>query len=53
MGAQTAAIIGDDRVRGVRFKDGSEVEADLVVMAVGIRPNAELAKRSACIANAG
>lgn len=45
MGAQTAAIIGDDRVRGVRFKDGSEVEADLVVMAVGIRPNAELAKK--------
>jgi nitrite reductase (NADH) large subunit len=27
------------RVRAVRFKDGEEIPADLVVMAVGIRPN--------------
>ena len=46
MPAQTTAIIGEDRVRGVRFKDGSELYADLVVMAVGIRPNIELAKKS-------
>ena len=39
MEAQTAEILGDDRVTGVRFADGSEVAADLVVMAVGIRPN--------------
>ncbi|MEN8176629.1 MAG: nitrite reductase large subunit NirB, partial [Pseudomonadota bacterium] len=32
------------RVTGVKFADGSRVEADLVVMAVGIRPNFELAK---------
>lgn len=30
-------------VSAVRFDDGSELEADLVVMAVGIRPNIELA----------
>jgi NAD(P)H-dependent nitrite reductase small subunit len=30
-------------VAGVRFDDGSELEADLVVMAVGIRPNIDLA----------
>ncbi|MFL6667626.1 MAG: nitrite reductase large subunit NirB [Burkholderia ambifaria] len=41
---QTEAILGDDRVRAVRFKNGLELPADLVVMAVGIRPNAELAK---------
>lgn len=35
-----------DRVRAVRFKDGSEIEADLVVMAVGIRPNFDLAKNA-------
>ena len=46
MGAHTAAILGDDKVRGVRFKDGLEVPADIVVMAVGIRPNIELAKKS-------
>lgn len=44
MEAQTEAILGRDRVTGVRFKDGSEIPADLVVMAVGIRPNIELAK---------
>lgn len=45
MEAQTEAILGEERVTGVRFKDGSEISADLVVMAVGIRPNIELAKR--------
>jgi nitrite reductase (NADH) large subunit len=42
--ANTAEILGGDRVTGLRFKDGSVIEADLVVMAVGIRPNFELAK---------
>ena len=46
MGAHTAAILGEDKVRGLRFKDGLEVPADIVVMAVGIRPNIELAKKS-------
>ena len=32
------------RVGSVRFKGGMEIPADLVVMAVGIRPNTELAK---------
>jgi len=44
MEAATAEIIGNGRVQGVRFKDGSEVAADLVVMGVGIVPNTELAK---------
>ena len=46
MEAATQEIIGDGRVQGVRFKDGSEVEADLVVMGVGIIPNTELASAS-------
>jgi nitrite reductase (NADH) large subunit len=41
---QTEQLIGHaGRVAGVRFKDGQEVPADLVVMAVGIRPNTALA----------
>lgn len=44
MSAQTEAILGEEQVSGVRFKDGTEVDADLVVMAVGIRPNITLAK---------
>lgn len=46
MSAQTEAILGDEFVSGVRFKDGSEVKANLVVMAVGIRPNIDLAKQA-------
>jgi nitrite reductase (NADH) large subunit len=46
MEAQTAELIGEKRVTGVRFAGGSEVEADLVVMAVGIRPNIELAQQA-------
>jgi nitrite reductase (NADH) large subunit len=44
MEAATEEIIGNGRVQGVRFKDGTEVAADLVVMGVGIVPNTELAK---------
>ncbi|HEY5807854.1 MAG TPA: nitrite reductase small subunit NirD [Povalibacter sp.] len=51
MPAKTTEILGTGpephsatgRVRAVRFDDGSELAADLVVMAVGIRPNIELA----------
>jgi nitrite reductase (NADH) large subunit len=41
---QTAEIFGDGRVQGMRFADGEEIAADLVVMAAGVRPNVELAK---------
>ncbi len=41
---QTEAILGEERVVGVRFKDGEEIPAGMVVMAAGIRPNIALAK---------
>jgi nitrite reductase (NADH) large subunit len=44
--ANTQAIIGDETVRAVRLDDGRSLPADLVVMAVGIRPNAQLAKEA-------
>ncbi|GAC1673992.1 MAG: nitrite reductase small subunit NirD [Steroidobacteraceae bacterium] len=40
----TAAILGESRVTALRFEDGSLLPTDLVVMAVGIRPNVELAR---------
>ena len=45
MNASTAELTGDKRVSGLKFSDGSELEADLVVMAAGIRPNIELAQK--------
>jgi nitrite reductase (NADH) large subunit len=44
-GADTAEIVGTDgHVSGVKLKDGREIPADIVVMAVGIRPATALAK---------
>ncbi len=43
-GADTAEIYGMGKVEGVRLKDGREIPAALVVMAVGIRPNVKLAR---------
>jgi nitrite reductase (NADH) large subunit len=45
MPAQTEAILGEHHVTGVKFKDGTEIDADLIVMAVGIRPNTALAQK--------
>jgi nitrite reductase (NADH) large subunit len=41
--AQTKAILGKDRVEAVALDDGTIYPADIVVMAVGIRPETRLA----------
>ena len=41
--ASTQEFIGDREVTGVRFKDGTEIDCDMVVISAGIRPNKELA----------
>jgi nitrite reductase (NADH) large subunit len=51
--ANTDCIFGDGRIEGVRLKDGREIPADLVVMAVGIRPNTDLGKVSGLATNRG
>ncbi|WP_445501366.1 nitrite reductase large subunit NirB [Microvirga sp. G4-2] len=51
--ANTHAILGDTQVAGVRLDDGTELAADLVVMAVGIRPNAVLAQEAGLETNRG
>jgi nitrite reductase (NADH) large subunit len=49
LGKQTAELVAGPvneggRVAAIRFKDGAGIPADLVVMAVGIRPNTALAE---------
>jgi nitrite reductase (NADH) large subunit len=55
IGAQTQALLGNEsgRVRAVQFKDGTEIPADLVVMAAGIRPNTALAEKAGLHCNRG
>jgi len=44
MEKSSAEILGKERATGLKFADGTWTEADLIVMAVGIRPNVALAK---------
>ena len=59
MGAQTQELLdngktgADQRVAAIKFKDGLQLPADLVVMAVGIRPNTELAEKMRLHVNRG
>jgi nitrite reductase (NADH) large subunit len=48
MQANTEALIAGEsgRVAAIKFKSGEQIPAELVVMAVGIRPNTELAAKS-------
>ena len=52
---QTEALISGEsgRVAAIRFKDGMQIPADLVVMAAGIRPNYALAEQSGIYCNRG
>ncbi len=52
---QTMNLLGDasGRVKAIRFKDGTEIPADLLVMAVGIRPNTALAESAGIHCNRG
>lgn len=52
--ANTEALIGEEgHVRQVRLKDGTVLDADLVIFAVGIRPNIALAQRAGLRCNRG
>jgi nitrite reductase [NAD(P)H] large subunit len=51
--AQTEEIIGNERAEGVRLADGRLLPADLVVLAIGIRPNIDLARDAGLDLNRG
>lgn len=44
LNAETSAIRGRSKVDAVALADGTEIAADLVVVAAGIRPNTDLAR---------
>jgi nitrite reductase (NADH) large subunit len=49
----TTAILGNGKVEGLAFKDGSTIDAELVVIAAGIRPNVELGRLAGLEVNRG
>jgi nitrite reductase [NAD(P)H] large subunit len=53
LNADTAEIVGQDRVEAVALKDGRTIDTDAVVVAIGIRPNAQLARDAGIAVNRG
>src|SRR5579863_8619124 len=51
--ANTKKILGERKVQGVELEDGTIIPATLVVMAVGIRPNAQLGRDAGLAVNRG
>jgi nitrite reductase (NADH) large subunit len=51
--AQTEEVIGSDRAEGIGLADGREIAGDLVVMAIGTRPNIDLARAAELDINRG
>jgi nitrite reductase (NADH) large subunit len=49
----TAAILGNGRVTGLQFRDGTKLDCDLVVISAGIRPNVKLAEEAGLTVDRG
>lgn len=46
-------ILGGDRVNGLILRDGTEISCDTIVLATGIRPNVELARKAGLVVGKG
>jgi len=55
LAAQTAELVAGEsgRVAAVRFKDGDTIAAEMVIVAIGIRPNTGLAEKAGLHCNRG
>ncbi|HWB83909.1 MAG TPA: nitrite reductase large subunit NirB [Bryobacteraceae bacterium] len=49
----TKALLGNGKVEGLEFDDGETLEAEMVVIAAGIRPNVELGRQAGLYINRG
>jgi NADH oxidase (H2O2-forming) len=45
-GARLEQILGDDKVTAAKLSNGQEIKADLLVIGIGVRPNADLAEKA-------
>jgi nitrite reductase (NADH) large subunit len=53
LGRTTTAVLGNGHVEGVALSDDSFLDADLIVVAAGIRPNVDLAYKAGLYVNRG
>jgi nitrite reductase (NADH) large subunit len=53
LGRSAKAIHGNGRAEAIEFMDGTAIDAELVVIAAGIRPNVELGRKAGLRVNRG
>ena len=53
LNGETEEILGVEHATGIRLADGSEIAADLVLLAIGTRPNIDLARAAGLDLNRG
>jgi nitrite reductase (NADH) large subunit len=53
LGLATEDILGQDEVKGLRFKGGKEIKTELAVIAAGVMPNIQIAKQAGLETNRG
>ncbi|AOO81270.1 NAD(P)/FAD-dependent oxidoreductase [Bosea vaviloviae] len=53
LSSATKGFVGTDKVEGVELQDGTIIPADLVVIAIGVRPNIDLARAAGLAVNRG
>lgn len=46
LGCGVKEFLGNDQVEAVRLSDGTELETDMVLVAIGVKPNVELAQKA-------
>ena len=49
----TDEILGSDEIRGLRFKNGEELSADMAIVAAGVRPNVGIVKEAGLAVDRG
>ena len=53
LGTTAAEILGEDKVSGVLLQDGTELECDMLIFAIGVTPNIDLVKETSIETNRG
>lgn len=46
LGLTTQEILGEEKVSGLKFKEGEEIGTEMAIIAAGVRPNIQLAKEA-------
>ena len=53
LNAQSDEVLGEDKVAGLKLKDGRNVDCNLIIISAGITPRIELAKEAGIAVNKG